>query len=242
MSSYSDKLKDAVSGILAGIKAKRTRKAVNFDLETQAILSVTGFKSTAPAYSMIREFMEAHGFKHRQYSGYVSINPMSVAEVCRVLDDLSHALPWLPRCYQRCDITTLLGPSYDYLAMSSFGQTDLADHIGFNETGRSQERNETWDNPEIDPDDLTPEEQSLTLDAIAELYQSYCDDFNRPNDGRCPGTDRGDARLRPPPCPPQQNIRASRALRTLPSVSALFLCASMSASNLEKSASLAQCW
>lgn len=194
MPSYSDKLRDAVSGILTGIAARKTRKAVNFDLETQAVLRETGFKSTAPAYSAIRAFMETHGFKHRQYSGYVSVDPMSIADVCRALDDLTTVLPWLPRCYQHCDITSLLGPSYDYLAMTSFSQTDLSDHIELNDVKESQERNREWGEPEIDPADFTPEEQSLTLDAIAELYRSYCDAFGRPDDGRCPGTDRGDAR------------------------------------------------
>lgn len=198
MPPHRDKVRKVLVGAHREFYKKGTRKAVNFDLETEAVLRETGFNSTAPAYSAICAYMESHGFKHRQYSGYISHLPMDESDVVTILDEMGKQLPWLPACYERCDITGILAESFDYLhavrtSESLSEDSPTIDSLEALPTAGEREAAERGEIP-LDADDLTPEEQGFALDAIAELYQSYCDAFNRPNDGRCPGADRGEGR------------------------------------------------
>lgn len=56
----------------------KNRKALNFDLSTNELKK--HFNSTAEAYSQIKIFMIENGFEHRQYSGYISKEPMNERE------------------------------------------------------------------------------------------------------------------------------------------------------------------
>lgn len=193
VSAYRTKVIGFAAALYDKIRSKETRKAINFDLETAAVLRETGQKSTAPAYSAIRAYMESHGFKHRQYSGYISIKPMNMRQVRQVIIGLEQALPWITKCYERCDATAVLGASFDLLKMRDYESSDWS-VVPKTEDAAKENGADHEAAIDIDPADLTPEEQSLTLDAIAELYLSCCDAFGRPNDGRCPGTDRSGAR------------------------------------------------
>lgn len=199
MPASQKKVRDVLADALKRFYKDVTKKAVNFDLETEAVLRETGFKSTAPAYSAIRSYMEAHGFKHRQYSGYISRHPMDEEKVADILDEMAEQFPWLPACYERCGITSIFGTSFDYLSSTRKANDLSADSptatsLGAQTATQEKKAPDTGNRVSLETDDLTPEEQSLTLDAIAEVYQSYCDAFNRENGGRCPGTNRGDAR------------------------------------------------
>lgn len=62
------------------------RKAIHFDLDTATVESTFGKKNTSMAYRKIRKFLESNGFAHSQYSGYMSLRPMSDLEVYRTYD------------------------------------------------------------------------------------------------------------------------------------------------------------
>jgi len=56
-------------------------KAVNFDLDTEQLRNVFGEKGRRKAYSQIMSFLTKNGFSHKQWSGYISLKPMSYGEV-----------------------------------------------------------------------------------------------------------------------------------------------------------------
>ena len=58
-----------------------SRKAINFDLSTNELESIFGKNNTSKPYSDIKLFMEENGFTHRQYSGYVSVEPKVKANI-----------------------------------------------------------------------------------------------------------------------------------------------------------------
>ena len=52
-------------------------------------------------------FLKSYGFKHRQWSGYISKEPMSNAEVTGIVRQLNKFLPWLKQCVQKFDVTSI---------------------------------------------------------------------------------------------------------------------------------------
>lgn len=58
-----------------------TRKAINFDLSTNTLEELFGKGNTKKPYSDIKHFMEKNGFEHSQYSGYVSKEPKTKANI-----------------------------------------------------------------------------------------------------------------------------------------------------------------
>lgn len=58
--------------------------------------------------------MEAHGFEHSQYSGYMSKEPIRLTTVIRLLEEMEHELPWLEGCWKECDVTEV-GESFSFL-------------------------------------------------------------------------------------------------------------------------------
>lgn len=83
-----------------------SRKAINFDLSTEALKKHFG-ENTAPAYNSVKQFMLTNGFEHRQYSGYTSIEPMSDIEVASLAEKLTHKFAWLSSCVQKFDATDI---------------------------------------------------------------------------------------------------------------------------------------
>lgn len=77
------------------------RKAIHFDLDTATVEATFGKKNTSMAYRKIRKFLESNGFAHSQYSGYMSLRPMSDLEVYRTYDMMKEALPWLEHVRRR---------------------------------------------------------------------------------------------------------------------------------------------
>lgn len=90
------------------------RKAVYFDLGTNELKKAYPGNNYRNAYSDIKKFMVRHGFKHRQYSGYDSVEPMSNTKVTLILKELSEEFPWLKKCVKQID-TTDIGDTYDML-------------------------------------------------------------------------------------------------------------------------------
>ena len=53
-----------------------TRKAINFDLDTHRLEEWYPTPNWRNAYMDIRNYMQEHGFEHRQGSGYISKSDM----------------------------------------------------------------------------------------------------------------------------------------------------------------------
>ncbi len=87
-----------------------TRKAINFDLDTKELLKY--FKDTREPYSEIKNFMEANGFDHRQYSGYISKEPISELKIIGITEKLNEKFKWLKDCIQKYDVTEI-GETFD---------------------------------------------------------------------------------------------------------------------------------
>ena len=58
-----------------------SRKAINFDLSTNELENIFGKSNTGKAYSDVRHFMEKNDFEQRQFSGYVSVEPKTKANI-----------------------------------------------------------------------------------------------------------------------------------------------------------------
>ena len=79
------------------------RKAINFDLSTSELRKIFGYCGTAMAYGLIKKFMLEHEFEHRQYSGYISKEPMSFVAATSKIKKLSIAYPWLHKVVEKMD-------------------------------------------------------------------------------------------------------------------------------------------
>lgn len=92
------------------------RKAINFDLDTRALKEFYPGKDYRAAYGEIKAFMESNGFEHRQWSGYVSIEPLTKNELNEAIKTMAHQFPWLSQCVNRFDVTNI-GKTYDMVDM-----------------------------------------------------------------------------------------------------------------------------
>lgn len=95
------------------------RKAINFDLSTNELKK--HFKNTAEAYNQIKDFMLQNGFEHRQYSGYVSKEPLEDYEITNLVVKLKNKLTWLYSCTQRFDVTDI-GEQHDLKDILAYKQ------------------------------------------------------------------------------------------------------------------------
>ena len=100
------------------------RKAIHFDLDTATVEATFGKKNTSMAYRKIRKFLESNGFAHSQYSGYMSLRPMSDLEVYRTYDMMKEALPWLEPCAQKIHVL-VLADEFDLLGFSHEENEDI---------------------------------------------------------------------------------------------------------------------
>ncbi|MBR1442316.1 MAG: vapd [Firmicutes bacterium] len=92
-----------------------SRKAINFDLDTKALKQYypkKGFLAHLGAYKDIEKFLLKNGFSHRQWSGYVSKEPMPYYSVADVINNLSKKYSWLSKCVNKFDVTEI-GVTYD---------------------------------------------------------------------------------------------------------------------------------
>lgn len=100
------------------------RKAIHFDLDTATVEATFGKKNTSMAYRKIRKFLESNGFAHSQYSGYMSLRPMSDLEVYRTYDMMKEALPWLEPCAQKIHVL-VVADEFDLLGFSQEENEDI---------------------------------------------------------------------------------------------------------------------
>lgn len=100
------------------------RKAIHFDSDTATVEATFGKKNTSMAYRKIRKFLESNGFAHSQYSGYMSLRPMSDLEVYRTYDMMKEALPWLEPCAQKIHVL-VVADEFDLLGFSHEENEDI---------------------------------------------------------------------------------------------------------------------
>lgn len=93
------------------------RKAINFDLNTDSLKKT--FKSNNPfvylkAYKEIGIFLKNNNFEHRQWSGYVSKQPLTPVQVTAIVKGLNKTFPWLKSCVRKFDVTNI-GEQHDLM-------------------------------------------------------------------------------------------------------------------------------
>lgn len=93
------------------------RKAINFDLNTESLKKI--FHSNNPfgylnAYKEIGKFLKNNGFEHRQWSGYVSRQPLTPIQVTAIVKGLNKTFPWFKSCVRKFDVTNI-GETFDLM-------------------------------------------------------------------------------------------------------------------------------
>ncbi len=98
--------------------AKQMRKAINFDLDTKKLKDAYCVTNRPleylKAYGEIKDFMKSKGFLHRQWSGYVSKEPLSKAQVDYLVQNMTRTFPWFAQCVEKFDVTNV-GEQYDMM-------------------------------------------------------------------------------------------------------------------------------
>lgn len=90
------------------------RKAINFDLNDNLLKKYYPSKSYKNAWRDIKMFLINNQFEHRQYSGYVSINEISMAEVGNIIGKMARKWHWLSISVIQFDVTNV-GEEYSFL-------------------------------------------------------------------------------------------------------------------------------
>ena len=103
-------------------------KALNFDLDTHQLKVHYPGANYRKAYDDLRRFFRHHRFSHRQGSGYISDDKLTTADIYDLMDELSHAFPWIGICVNKIDVTNvgrqhdltdLLKPAEEFIIDSS---------------------------------------------------------------------------------------------------------------------------
>ncbi|WP_288546646.1 VapD family protein [uncultured Helicobacter sp.] len=113
----------------------KNRKALNFDLSTNELKK--HFNSTAEAYSQIKIFMIENGFEHRQYSGYISKEPMNEREITKLVRKLNKQLSWLSTCMLNFDVTDI-GEQHDLTHLLTGKKSKIAEFEISNESNEAK--------------------------------------------------------------------------------------------------------
>lgn len=80
-------------------------KAINFDLD---INELRKFGMQSKAYSIIGKELSSAGYIHRQYSGYLSLEPLSTDEVVEDIRTILNKHSWLLQCTKAIDATNII--------------------------------------------------------------------------------------------------------------------------------------
>ena len=90
------------------------RKAINFDLNDNLLKKYYPSKSYKNAWRDIKKYLINNQFVHRQYSGYVSIDSMSMAEAGNTIGKMARKWNWLNKSVIQFDVTNV-GEEYSFL-------------------------------------------------------------------------------------------------------------------------------
>jgi virulence-associated protein VapD len=102
---------------------QRRYKAINFDLDTGRLRQVFGEKNRRKAYAQIKSFLAKNGFAHKQWSGYISLRPMSYGDVYDIVFKMIDQCPWLPACVNQFDATNVMSETDMMDAILHYGET-----------------------------------------------------------------------------------------------------------------------
>lgn len=92
----------------------KSRKAINFDLDTKKLRQFYPCPNYRQAYKDIKKFLENNGFKHRQFSGYISQTALSDTQIIKIVKSLQSKFLWFSKCARRFDVTDV-GKEYDMM-------------------------------------------------------------------------------------------------------------------------------
>lgn len=92
-----------------------TKKFINFDLSSENLRTYYN-KNRTTAYKEIGRFLESHGFIHRQWSGYISKEKISLKEVIELTKMIYKEFPWLEKCVNKLDVTNV-GKNLDLIKL-----------------------------------------------------------------------------------------------------------------------------
>ena len=96
------------------MNSSKTRKAINFDLSDALLKENYPSKNYKKGWGDIKLFLENYQFTHRQYSGYVSKEGISMTDVGSIIDDMVIHYNWLRKCVLEFDVT-IVGNEYSFL-------------------------------------------------------------------------------------------------------------------------------
>lgn len=91
-----------------------SRKALNFDLDNHLLKQYYPSKNHKKGWRDIQVFLKDNGFLHRQYSGYVSKENISIIDVIQIVVDMSLSLIWLRKYVKEFDVT-VVGDEYSLI-------------------------------------------------------------------------------------------------------------------------------
>ena len=103
---------------------KTLKKYLLFDLDTTALKEEFGPKRYTVAYSMIRQFLENCGFEHKQGSGYLSAEPISLNQTIVIYQAMTEEMPWLDSCSKTMDVGNVRG----FYNLKTLSQNLVADN------------------------------------------------------------------------------------------------------------------
>ena len=95
------------------LSTEKSRKAINFDLDTKILASTFG-KNYQNKYKKLEKDLDKLGFVHRQGSGYVSEKILTDRDTINLVKKLTQQNPWLATCSKKFDITNV-GEQYSVL-------------------------------------------------------------------------------------------------------------------------------
>ncbi len=91
-----------------------SRKAINFDFDTKKLKQYYPKSNYRQAYKDIKKVLLSNGFKHRQFSGYVSEKPLSDTYMIKLVKALGSKYSWFSKCVRRFDVTNI-GKEHDMM-------------------------------------------------------------------------------------------------------------------------------
>lgn len=103
---------------------KTLKKYLLFDLDTTALKEEFGPKRYTVVYSMIRQFLENCGFEHKQGSGYLSTEPISLNQTIAIYQAMTEEMPWLDSCSKTMDVGNVRG----FYNLKTLSQNLVADN------------------------------------------------------------------------------------------------------------------
>ena len=80
------------------------RKAINFDLDTRKMKELSLYPN---GYKLLKQSFKDYGFKHRQGSGYISINELNSDDVNELIIKIVDSQPWIVKCVKKIDVTDI---------------------------------------------------------------------------------------------------------------------------------------